>query len=185
MSVEDPVLRAARDRVSELVGCVRLFGRRLGEDKFADRMVCAVREGLADLDALPREDPFWRGWANELVTVSKLRVFAEERLARNDGDRTARFALVALSLNGNDGGLPLVAVEVARDVRAVADAVALARWVWVELGLDSRPALRQVLADVDGEELAALTARPRGERAGDAARLAVRVLSGEGFEILS
>ncbi|MFD0852419.1 hypothetical protein ACFQ07_09310, partial [Actinomadura adrarensis] len=108
--------------MDELFERVRTFGRRLGETEFAGDLEGALRDGLADLDALSRDDPFWRGWANEHVTVAKLTDHAAQRLAGDPGDRTARLCLIALRLDANDAGLPLLAAEIAKDAEAVADA---------------------------------------------------------------
>ncbi|MER7846215.1 hypothetical protein ABTZ03_19940 [Kitasatospora sp. NPDC096077] len=51
---------------------LRRSGADTGRAGFAERMVRALGDGLSALDALPRDDGFWRAWANDRVTVHKL-----------------------------------------------------------------------------------------------------------------
>ncbi|MFK0016291.1 hypothetical protein [Streptomyces sp. NPDC091027] len=156
------------------VDALRQAGSDTGHREFAERMVRALSDGLQILEALPRDEDFWRGWANEHATVHKLGAHAADRLQRDPADRTARWALVALALarGASDGGLPLLGPEIAADPALVADALVIADWVGQELGLDLTPELREVCAWADRDTLKAL-AKTEG---GDAARAALRVL---------
>ncbi|MGW6982407.1 hypothetical protein ACWGE1_23705 [Streptomyces sp. NPDC054932] len=153
---------------------LRQSGRDTGHAEFAERMVQALQDGLGALEALPRRDEFWRGWANDRATIHKLGVFAAGRLQRDASDRTARWTLVALALahGANDGGLPLLGPEVAADPAVVADALVIADWVRQEIGFDLTTELREVCACADR---AALESLARAERR-EAARAALRVL---------
>ncbi|MEW2355359.1 hypothetical protein [Spirillospora sp. NPDC029432] len=186
MATDGVIRRAARDRLAAAVEDLRAAGDRVGEPRLADRLARALAGGAAELDALPREDPFWQGWANDLATLAKLGAYARRRLDRDRRDHAARWTLIALDLarGADDAGLPLIAPELAADVRRVADAVALARWVWEEIGIDTCPALRRALGRADRPALERLARRPPGDRAGDAARTALLVLAGEGPDVL-
>ncbi|MFG2753911.1 hypothetical protein [Streptomyces xanthophaeus] len=135
-------------------------------------MVRALNDGLRVLEALPRDDMFWRGWANDHATIYKLDVFTAERLKRDPADQTARWTLGARARGANDGGLSLLGPDIAADPTVVADAFVIAGWVGKEIGLDLTPELREVCGWADRDALEALA---RAE-AGEAARAAVRVL---------
>ncbi|WP_189925451.1 hypothetical protein [Kitasatospora xanthocidica] len=158
---------------------LRQSGSETGHVEFAERMVRALTDDLAALDALPRDDGFWRGWANDRATIGKLRDYATGRLDRDPSDRVARWALVALALGGgaNDGGLSLLGPEIGADPTVVADAVVIADWVVRQIGLDATPELREACGHADRRTLEAL-ARTDG---GQAASIALRVLDGNPF----
>lgn len=130
----------------ELMERLRESGDRTGYPELAARLVEALRGGLAELEAVPRDDPFWGGWANERATGTKLAEYARERLERDPADDAARWVLVALALaqGASDGGLPLLAPLIAEDRAVVADAFAIADWVGQEIGLDLTGELRAV-----------------------------------------
>ncbi|MFJ7780768.1 hypothetical protein [Streptomyces yangpuensis] len=153
---------------------LRRAGRDTGHSEFAERLVRALGEGMLALEALPRDDEFWRGWANDRATPLKLDAFATERLALDPTDRTARWALVALALarGANDGGMALLGPEIATDPAVVADALAIADWVGQEIGLDLVPDLRAACARADPDALKALARTEQGA----AARTALRIL---------
>ncbi|WP_331737838.1 hypothetical protein [Streptomyces sp. NBC_01276] len=156
------------------VDALRRSGYDTGHPEFAERMVWALNDGLRVLEALPRDDAFWHGWANGHATIYKLDVFTAERLKRDPADRTARWTLVALALarGANDGGLSLLGPDIAADPTTVADALVIADWVGKEIGLDLTPELREVCGWADRDALELLA---RAE-AGEAARAALRVL---------
>lgn len=156
------------------IDVLRRSGCDTGHPEFAERMVRALNDGLRVLEALPRDDVFWRGWANDHATIYKLGVLAAERLRHDPADRTARWTLVALALAGgaNDGGLSLLGPEIAADPTIVADALVIADWVGQEIGLDLTAELREACAWADRDALESL-ARAEG---GEAARAALRVL---------
>ncbi|MEU6212164.1 hypothetical protein ABZ891_19985 [Streptomyces sp. NPDC047023] len=156
------------------VDALRQAGADTGHREFAERMVRALREGLQALENLPGEDEFWRGWANDHVTVHKLGAFVTERLERDPADRMVRWALVALALarGASDGGLPLLGPVIAADSAVVADAFVIADWVGQEAGLDLTAELREACAWADRDALETLA---RTE-AGEAAQAALRVL---------
>lgn len=155
------------------IDSLRRSGHDTGHAEFAERMVRALNDGLRVLDALPRDDVFWRGWANDRATIHKLGALAEERLRHDPSDRTARWTLVALALafGANDGGLSLLGPEIAADPTVVADALVIADWVGQQIGLDLTDELRDACAWADRDALESL-ARAEG---GDAARAALRV----------
>ncbi|MEU7357782.1 MULTISPECIES: hypothetical protein [Streptomyces] len=99
------------------VEALRQAGRSIGHVEFAERMVRALSEGLRALEALPHDDEFWHGWANDHAMTHKLGPFAAERLDRDPTDPTARWALVALALahGAHDGGLSLLGPQIAAD----------------------------------------------------------------------
>lgn len=134
----------------------------------------ALADGLTALDALPRGDTFWSGWANDHPTVHKLSDYAREQIRRDPMNRTARWALVALELahGANDGGLSLLGPEIAADPAAVADAFVIADWVAQEIGFDLLPELRDACSWADPHALETLAQTDHG----DAARRAIRTL---------
>ncbi|MEU8776504.1 hypothetical protein [Streptomyces sp. NPDC048606] len=156
------------------VDALRQAGDDTGHREFAERMVRALSDGFQVLENLPRDDEFWRGWANDHVTVHKLDALAIERLARDPADRTARWTLVALALahGANDGGLALLGPEIAADPTVVADALVIADWIGQEIGLDLTTELREACAWADRDALESLARTERGE----AAQAALRVL---------
>ncbi|MFF3068935.1 hypothetical protein ACFVSN_02040 [Kitasatospora sp. NPDC057904] len=155
---------------------LRRSGSDTGHAEFAERMVRALNDGLSSLEELPRDDGFWRGWANGRVTAHKLQAYAGERLDRDPGDRVARWALVALALarGASDGGLSFLGPGVAGDPAAVADALVIADWVGPEIGLDLTRELRVVFGWADRQALEELARTGDGQ----AARTALRVLDG-------
>ncbi|MFG2339808.1 hypothetical protein [Streptomyces yangpuensis] len=156
------------------IDALRRAGHDTGHCEFAERLVRALAEGMRALDALPRDDEFWRGWANDRATTLKLDVFATERLSRDPTDSTARWALVALALadGASDGGLALLGPAIAADPAVVADALAIADWVGQEIGLDLMPDVRAAGACADPDALEALARTEEGA----AARAVLRVL---------
>lgn len=164
-------------RLATCVDLLRRAGNDVGHPDLAERLVRALEDGVATLDALPRDDAFWIGWANTDATLFKLHDHASLRLAADPGDRPARWALIALALahGGNDGGLPLLAPLVAADPAAAADAVAIAEWVWEEIGLNNAADLRAVLSAADR---VALEDAARRDPAARELRIALSVLDG-------
>ncbi|MFJ9460818.1 hypothetical protein ACIRST_37840 [Kitasatospora sp. NPDC101447] len=158
---------------------LRQSGFDTGHAEFAERMVRALCDGLSALEALPRDDEFWRGWANDRVTIHKLHDYADEQLVRDPANRVARWALVALALayGANDGGLSLLGPEVATDPAVVADALVIADWVAQEIGFDLTPELREVFGWADRQALEELARTDDGQ----AAQTALRVLDGGSF----
>nr|WSX47538.1 hypothetical protein OG409_00170 [Streptomyces sp. NBC_00974]WSX54318.1 hypothetical protein OG409_38740 [Streptomyces sp. NBC_00974] len=156
------------------VDALRQAGDDTGHREFAERMVRALSDGLQALENLPRDNEFWRGWANGDITVHKLSALAADRLQRDPADRTARWALVALALahGANAGGLPLLGPEIAADPTVVADALVIADWIGQEIGLDLTAELGEACAWADRDALE-LLARTEG---GEAARTALAVL---------
>lgn len=75
-------------------------------------------------------------------------------------------------------------MDVATDTRAVASAVAAGRWVWTQTGVDTCPYLREALDGIDRAELTRLAERPAGDRVGDLAHVALRIMAGQGPDIL-
>jgi hypothetical protein len=134
-----------------------------GHVPFGERMAAALQEGLSELDALPRDDVFWRGWSNHRATATKLHDYASKRLEQNPADRVARWALVALSLayGANDGGLHPLGPEIAVDPTVVVDALVIADWIGQEFGFDLTSVLREVFARADRTALEEL-AHPGG-----------------------
>jgi hypothetical protein len=120
---------------------------------------CGPRWG--ELDRLPRDDPFWPGWANHNATLSKLAEYCSARLALDPSDEVARGALRAMALKDgpNDFGLPYLAWHVERDVAAVLDAVGTAEIGELSVGLDMTAPLLDALAHVDREALRELAKR--------------------------
>jgi len=154
-------------------------GFGVGHPDVVERFTTPLRATWADMDALPRTDPFWTGQWNDRATVSKLQTYASERLQRDPTDRAASRTLAALNLRygDNEAGLPYLAPEMEAEPAVVGDAVVAACWVWDQTGVDTTLALRQALAGVDRGALTDLT---RGERGWTAlaARIAVHILGG-------
>ncbi|MER7335699.1 MULTISPECIES: hypothetical protein [unclassified Micromonospora] len=137
---------------------------------------------MENLVALPRSDDFWAGRANDRLTIFKLDEYARRRVDRDPNDLRASRTLVALGLRygANDGGLPYLTAEVAADPEAVGDAVIVAHWIWLEIGLDTTHELRRTLSAADRVALAAL-AQNRQDWIGVAARIALDVMDGVGL----
>ncbi|WP_189819424.1 hypothetical protein [Streptomyces olivaceoviridis] len=154
------------------MGPGRQAGRSTSHVEFAERMVRKLSEGLRALEALPRDDEFWHGWANDHATTHKLGAFAAELLDRDPTDPTARWALVALALahGANGGGLSLPGPQIAGDPTAVADALVIADWVGQEIGFDLTAELREVCAWADLDRLESPARAEGGETAQAASR---------------
>lgn len=162
---------------TEFVSLLRA-GDEIGHRAFAERIVRALRAGMAVLDALPCDDPFWRGWGNDRVTMFTLAAYATARLERDPADRTA-WSLVALALahGDNDGGLPLLGPEIAADASVTSGALVIADRIAQHIGFDLSFELREVCAQADRGALEALA----GTVGGSAARRALHVLDGQGL----
>ncbi|RSM46253.1 hypothetical protein DMB66_49735 [Actinoplanes sp. ATCC 53533] len=154
-------------------------GFGVGHPDVVERFTTPLRAIWADMEALPRTDPFWTGQWNDRATVSKLRAYASERLRRDPTDRAAGRTLAALDLHygANEAGLPYLAPELDAEPAVVGDAVVAAQWIWEQTGVDTTHALRRALADVDRGALTDLTRGGRGWTA-TAARVAMHILGG-------
>ncbi|MBB4738289.1 hypothetical protein BJY16_001748 [Actinoplanes octamycinicus] len=85
--------------------------------------------------------------------------FADDCLVRDMSDDVARWALVGFEmLAGSFGGLQLIAEEAVVRDEAVHDLIAVAEWVWLEVGVDpaAYPDLERALRHVGRAKLAAL-----------------------------
>ncbi|MGW4378349.1 hypothetical protein [Kitasatospora sp. NPDC004531] len=162
-----------------VIDSLRQSGSDTGHAEFAERMVRALSDGLSALEALPRDDEFWRGWANDRATIHKLDSYARAQSDRDPADRVARWAGVALALAGgtNDGGLSLLGPEIAADPAVVADALVIADWVARGIGFDLTRDLRAVFEWADRQALEDLARTDDGQ----AARTALHVLDGGSF----
>ncbi|MFI9402737.1 hypothetical protein [Nocardia sp. NPDC052316] len=121
---------------------------------FTDRLVSALLDGLRELDALPRDDPFWRS-TNGIATFAKVRKHFARRLHTTPEDSAARWVLVAaeLAVGSNDGGLSWLGPLITADAGLVVDAVTIADILERLLGLDAAQALRRACTGVDREQL--------------------------------
>lgn len=143
------------------VASLRQEGARLGVEDLVERAIAALRAALGELNRVPRDDPFWQGWANHNATFAKLGERCVARLALDPDDEVARGALRAMALKyaSNDFGLPYLAWNVERDVAAVLDAVGTAEMGELSVGLDMTPPLLDALARVDRVALRELAKR--------------------------
>ncbi|MFF7994722.1 hypothetical protein ACFZDG_33735 [Kitasatospora xanthocidica] len=158
---------------------LRQSGSETGHVEFAEHMVRALTDGLSALDAPPRDDGFWRGWADDQATIGKLRDDATGRLDRDPSGREARWALGVRELGGgaNDGGLSFLGPEIGADPTVVTDAVVIADRVVRQIGLAVTQELREACGHADRRTLEALAHTDGGR----AASIAPRVLDGSPF----
>ncbi|QBS38846.1 hypothetical protein [Nocardia sp. CS682] len=129
-------------------------GRAAECPQFTDRLVAALLDGLRALDALPRNDPFWRS-TNGIATLTKVRNHAAQRLRAAPEDGAARWVLVAaeVAVGGDDGGLAWLGPLIAADAALVDDAVTIADILENLIGSDASQALRLACSGVDREQL--------------------------------
>jgi hypothetical protein len=170
-------------QIEPIADSLRATAHEVGHPEIAERLVTTLRAALAALDALPRTDEFWAGWANDRPTIAKLSEYATGRLDHDPDDRLAGRALVALALSYgvNDGGLPYLTAEVAADAAVVGDAVIAAQWIWSQIGLDTTYELRRTLSAADRTVVERL-ARDRLGWTAVAARVALDVLDGASLD---
>ncbi|GAA2111160.1 hypothetical protein [Actinomadura alba] len=170
-------------QITPIADSLRATAHAVGHPDLAERLVSTLRAAMAALDALPRTDDFWAGWANDRPTITKLSEYAGARLDRDPDDFLAGRTLVALALSygANDGGLPYLTAELAADAAAVGDAVIAAQWIWSEIGLDTTYELRRTLSAADRTVVERLTRDGQGWTA-VAARIALDVLDGAGLD---
>ncbi|MEV5768157.1 hypothetical protein AB0L34_26780 [Micromonospora sp. NPDC052213] len=123
-------------------------------------------------------DEFWSR-TNHRTTWYKVEDFAHRCVDRNPLDETAR-ALVGLSMHaGSFGGLQLLAGDAAAGDEVVYDLIAVAEWVWLEVGVDPGACLEQALLRVGPPMLRRLA--QSGGRIGRAAAAASAFLAGKSF----
>ncbi|MER5336819.1 hypothetical protein [Micromonospora sp. NPDC002717] len=149
------------------------------DDALIDRVNRALRSMWSRLESLPRSDEFWSR-TNHRTTWYKVEDFAHRCVDRNPLDETARWALVGLSMHaGSFGGLQLLAGDAAAGDEVVYDLIAVAEWVWLEVGVDPGACLEQALLRVGPPMLRRLT--QSGGRIGRAAAAASAFLAGKSF----
>ncbi|GIH05286.1 hypothetical protein Rhe02_33530 [Rhizocola hellebori] len=149
------------------------------DDALVDRVNLALQNMWSRLDSLPRSDEFWSG-TNNRTTWYKVDEFAQRCVVRDSSDETARWAAVGFWMHaGSFGGLQLLAEDAAVRDDAVYDLIAVAEWVWLEVGVDPGPHLERALARVGSSVLQRLT--QSGGRVGRAAVAASVFLAGESF----
>ncbi|MBC6458008.1 hypothetical protein [Actinomadura sp. HBU206391] len=170
-------------QITPIADSLRAAANAVGHPDTADRLVTTLRAALAALDALPRTDEFWAGWANDRPTITKLWEYARYRLDRDPDDRLAGRTLVALALSygANDGGLPHLTAEVTADATVVGDAVIAAQWIWSQIGIDTTYELRRTLSAADRAAVERLAREHQGWAA-VAARIALDVLDGASLD---
>lgn len=114
----------------------------LGHDDLIRRAKEALRDSLARLGALPRDDPFWAG-SNGRATIHKLADFARRLLRDDPGDERALWCAAALAIRhcSNDFGAAGW-VGLARLGRLGARwPIGAAHFVWAASGVDTSEAL--------------------------------------------
>ncbi|GAA4251162.1 hypothetical protein GCM10022255_042670 [Dactylosporangium darangshiense] len=146
------------------------------DDALIDQLNRALWSMWSRLERLPRSDVFW-SHTNHRTTWCKVEDFARRCVDRNPSDETARWALVGLSMHaGSFGGLQLFAEDAAARDEAVHDLIAVAEWVWLEVGVDPGTCLEQALLRVGPPALRLLT-----QSVGRAAIAASGFLAGKSF----
>ncbi|GIE28358.1 hypothetical protein Ait01nite_014030 [Actinoplanes italicus] len=94
------------------------------------------------LDALPRDDAVW-ALAKLRTTRSKVYEYARQCLDRDPADATARWTLIGSEMEaGRFGALDLIASDPAGSPY---DLIAVAEWVWLEMGLPACPHVERAL----------------------------------------
>jgi hypothetical protein len=118
------------------------------DDALIAKVNGALRGMWSRLESLSRDDELWAG-ANQRATRYKLEEFVARCVSRNPSDETARWASVGLSMQaGSFSGLHVLAEEAATREEAVSDLMAVAEWVWLQVGIDPGPDLEQALRRV-------------------------------------
>jgi hypothetical protein len=146
------------------IGDLKRAGGVFEDDALIDRVNRSLQSTWSSLESLPRNDEFWAG-TNQRATRYKVEDFARRCVSRNPSDETARWALVGLSMQaGSFSGLHVLAEQAAMRDGAVFDLIAVAEWVWLEVGLDPGPDLEQALRRA-GPALLKRLAQPSGGRA--------------------
>ncbi|MEV0809740.1 hypothetical protein [Micromonospora sp. NPDC050200] len=162
------------------IGSLERAGGVFEDDALIDQVNRALRSMWSRLESLSRSDEFWSG-TNHHATRYKVEDFAGRCVSRNPSDETARWALVGLSMQaGSFSGLHLLAEEAPTRDGAVFDLIAVAEWVWLEVGLDPGADLERALLRADPAVLKRL-AEPPGGRVGRAAAAALAFLGGWSF----
>ncbi|GAA2898588.1 hypothetical protein Acy02nite_84570 [Actinoplanes cyaneus] len=127
-------------------------------DELIARVNRAMRAMWSRLDSLPCTDPFWSR-TNRRPTWYKVQQLADDCLAQDMSDEVARWALIGFEMHaGSFSGLQLIAEEAAVRDEALHDLIAVAEWVWLEVGVDpaAYPDLERALQQVGQARLSAL-----------------------------
>jgi hypothetical protein len=149
------------------------------DDSLIDRVNRVLRSIWARLESLPGYDAFWSG-ANHRKTWFKVEDFAYRCVDRDPSDETARWALVGLSMRaGVFDGVQLLAEDAAARDETVYDLIAVAEWVWLEVGVDPGPDFERALLRAGSPVLRRLT--HSGGDVGRAAIAASAFLAGKSF----
>jgi hypothetical protein len=146
------------------IGGLERAGGVFEDDALIDRVNRALQSMWSRLESLPRNDEFWDG-TNQRVTRSKVEDFARRCVSQNPSDDTARWALVGFCMQaGSFSGLHVLAENAATRDGALFDLIAVAEWVWLEVGVDPGPDLERAVRRAGPALLDRLT-QPSGGRA--------------------